>query len=73
MRQWETLVMPSVSGVCVGEWSEERWEQGPPLCALTVNLSNDLNKCVNAKSRIAPLLNFIEINSPSFIRSSIPS
>ena len=20
MRQWVTLVMPSVSGVCVGEW-----------------------------------------------------
>lgn len=44
MRQWVTLVMPSVSGVCVGEWSEERWEQGPPLCALTVNLFNALNK-----------------------------
>lgn len=34
--------MPSVS-VCVGR-GEERWEQGPQLCALTVNFSNALNK-----------------------------
>lgn len=33
MRQWVTIIMPSVSGVCVGEWGEERWEQGPQLCA----------------------------------------
>ena len=44
VRQWVTCGMPSVSGVCVGEWGEARWEQGPQLCTLTVNFSNALNK-----------------------------